>query len=157
MSAPALSRKGALVLAAWMVLAGAALALDPSEMLDDPALEARARALDNALRCVRCQSESLASSNADWARDARRALREQIAQGASDQEVKDWFVARYGEFVLMDPPKTGWNLALWLAPVGLLGFGLIAVAGLYRRQGGASETAALSEAEEARLKELMED
>ena len=73
----------------WLAMASAALALDPSETLDDPALEARAQALDAELRCVVCQSEALTSSNADWARDARAVLREMIVDGKSDQEIKD--------------------------------------------------------------------
>ena len=112
-----------LILLLWLV-ASPLWALEPSEMLDDPGLEARARVLDHEIRCVKCQSEAVASSNADWAKDARRQIRELIAEGATDAEVKDWFLARYGEFVLMNPDKSGSNLALWLAGPGML---LIAV------------------------------
>ncbi|MEM6342146.1 MAG: cytochrome c-type biogenesis protein, partial [Pseudomonadota bacterium] len=93
-----------LIVGVAILLAGAALALDPSEMLDDPQLEARARALDHDIRCVVCQSEALASSNAEWAREARGIIRERILAGDSDAEVRAFFVERYGEFVLMTPP-----------------------------------------------------
>ncbi len=145
----------ALLTLVCILWAGVALALDPSEMLPDADHESRARVLDNELRCVKCQSESLASSNADWARDARRQIREQVAAGRSDAQIKDWFVARYGEFVLMDPPKTGWNLALWLAGPALLLAGLGIAAGLYRNRGSMPNTESLSAEEEARLAELL--
>ena len=112
----------------FVLLAAPLWALDPSEKLADPALEARARALDFEIRCVKCQSEAIASSDAAWARDARRKLRELVAGGASDQEVKDWFQARYGDFVLMDPPKTGGNLILWAMGPALLIVGLVGLA-----------------------------
>lgn len=144
---------------AFVFAATAALALDPSEMLPDPELEARARALDNELRCVKCQSESLASSNADWARDARRAVRELISAGATDEEVKDWFLERYGEFVLMTPSTGGANLVLWIAgPVMLLA--ALGIGGAYvlrRRSAPASEEAPLSAEDEARLEALLKD
>jgi cytochrome c-type biogenesis protein CcmH len=133
-------------------------ALDPSEKLDDPALEARARVLDHEIRCVQCQSEAVASSNAAWAQDARRAIREQIAIGASDAEVKDWFVARYGEFVLMDPPKTGSTLLLWVAgPLMLLLAGGIGFGYVRSRDGTTAPEAALSPEEQTRFDEIMKD
>ncbi len=143
----------------WLAMASAALALDPSETLDDPALEARAQALDAELRCVVCQSEALTSSNADWARDARAVLREMIVDGKSDQEIKDFFVARYGEFVLMDPPKTGSTLVLWAAgPVMLILALLVAVS--YVRRGGSrvrTGEAPLSAEEEKRLRDILDE
>ena len=134
-------------------------ALDPTEMLDDPALEARARALDHALRCVVCQSESVAWSNASWAEDARRTVRELVAQGASDEAVIDFFVARYGEFVLMSPRASGSNWVLWAAGPAMLllamgvGYGYLRS----RSRSVAPQEAALSEAEEARLREILID
>ena len=142
------------------LIAGPALALDPEEMLPDPAQEARARALDHEIRCVMCQSEAVASSNAAWARDARRSIREQISGGASEQEVKAWFVARYGEYVLMDPPKTGSTLALWLAGPVMLGVaGITAFAYLRGRSKpvAALETAGLSTDEQKRLDEILKE
>jgi len=143
----------ALVFALW---AGVAMALEPSEMLDDPALEARARALDHELRCVKCQAEAIASSNADWARDARAKVRELIADGATDAEVKDYFLARYGEFVLMNPPATGWNLALWLAGPAFLLAGLGVVIAAQRRRNTARGPEGLDAQEEERLAELLD-
>lgn len=143
----------------FLLMATPLWALGPSEMLDDPALEARARGLDDEIRCVKCQSEAVGSSNAAWAQQARRAIREQIAAGATDQQVKDWFVARYGEFVLMEPARSGSNLLLWGAgPVMLLLAGGLGLAYIRRRADArpASETA-LSAEEEARLREILDD
>lgn len=146
-----------LALLLWL-LAAPLWALDPSEMLDDPALEARARALDHQIRCVMCQSEAVASSNAAWAEDARRQIRTLVADGASDAEVKAWFRERYGEFVLMDPPKSGSTLLLWLAAPAML---LLALGGaaMYLRGRSRADIASdgLSDAEKARLREILED
>lgn len=142
-----------------LLLAAPAWALDPTEMLSDPALEQRARALDHALRCVVCQSESVASSNANWAEDARRTVRELVSEGASDDEVLDFFVERYGEFVLMAPRASGSNWLLWAsAPAMLLLALLIGLLYLRGRQTArAPQDEALSEAEKARLKEILEE
>ncbi|MDW3222217.1 MAG: cytochrome c-type biogenesis protein [Paracoccaceae bacterium] len=140
-------------------LASPLWALDPSEMLEDPALEARARALDHELRCVVCQSESVASSNANWAEDARRTVRELIAEGSTDDQVMDFFVARYGEFVLMSPRASGSNWLLWAAgPLMLLiglGLGIGYIRG--RAKISAPQEVVLSEAESARLREIMKE
>ena len=123
-------------------------------MLADPALEARAQALDEMLRCVQCQSESIASSNADWARDARLIVRERLQGGASDQAVLDYFVERYGEVVLMRPKTGGTNLILWAAgPVMLLLGAGIALAAIRRPR---TAPAPLSDEEEARLKQILD-
>lgn len=140
-----------------LLVAGPALAVDPSEMLSDPLLEDRARALDDQIRCVKCQSEAVSSSNAEWARDARRMIRDLVDGGATNQEVLDWFQVRYGDFVLMDPPKKGSNWILWLAgPVLLLlgaGAGYLTITA--RRQ--TQPEADLSPEEQARLAELVSD
>lgn len=138
-----------------LMLAGPVLALDPSEMLQDPVLEARARALDHELRCVKCQSEAIASSNADWAKDARRMVRELITEGLTDEEVRAWFQARYGDFVLMEPPHTGTNLILWWAGPGLLLLGLGAAWLTVRSRARGREVDMLDAEEEARLSELL--
>ncbi len=143
----------------WLCLAQGVWALDPSEMLDDPALEAKARELDHALRCVVCQSESVASSNAQWAVDTRRVIREQIASGQTHAQVVDFFVERYGEFVLMNPRASGSNWLLWAA--GPLMFLLAAGVGVTylrtrRVASGASETE-LSDDEQRRLREILDD
>lgn len=141
------------------LLASPLWALDPSEMLEDPVLETRARALDHELRCVVCQSESVASSNANWAEDARRTVRELISDGSTDEEVMDFFVARYGEFVLMSPRVSGSNWLLWAAgPLMLLiglGLGIGYIRG--RSKIAAPQEVVLSEAESARLREIMKE
>ena len=137
-----------------------ARAVQPDEILKDPVLESRARALSQELRCMVCQNQSIDDSDAPLARDLRVLVRERLTAGDSDGQVIDFLVARYGEFVLLKP-RLSWHTALlWLAPftVVLLGaWGLIA---LLRRRGtdGAPETvqAPLSAAEQARVSELLE-
>lgn len=90
------------------------------EHLSDPALEARAVALQKEFRCLVCQGESLDESNADLAKDLRRLIRAQIAAGASDEEITHYLVSRYGDFILMKPPFTGETYALWFGPLGVL-------------------------------------
>ncbi|MEM6758335.1 MAG: cytochrome c-type biogenesis protein [Pseudomonadota bacterium] len=145
--------------AVWLLLATAALALDPTEMLPDPAEEARARALDHALRCVVCQSETVASSNAPWAIEARRVVRQQVAAGQTDAAILDFFVERYGEFVLMTPRTEGANWLLWAAAplmfVAALGVGLGYVRGRSRALVRAEE--GLSPEEARRLREIMDE
>jgi cytochrome c-type biogenesis protein CcmH len=118
------------MIARWLVLVwlalGAASAhavLAPNEMLDDPALEARARALSGELRCMVCQNQSIDDSDAELARDLRVLVRERIAAGDSDDEVMDYVVSRYGEFVLLRPTFTARNALLWGMPVILLAVG----------------------------------
>ena len=145
----------ACVLSLWMALP--AFALDPSEMLADPELEAIARKLDFEIRGVKCQSEAIASSNAEWAVDARRAVRELVAEGKSPEEVRAFFLERYGEFALMRPSHAGSNILLWLAGPGLLlvGLGIAVVYVRGRARAGTAPEAALSEAEQARLDEIL--
>ena len=132
-------------------------AVEPDEMLADPALEARAQALDEDIRCVQCQSENIASSNADWARDARLIVRELIVDGRSDVEIMTFFVERYGERVLMNPRKDGANAVLWLAGPAMLILALLIGAGYLRRRRVAEAPEPLSSEEEARLKEILEE
>lgn len=133
-------------------------AVEPGEMLDDPALEARAQALDDDLRCVKCRSESIASSNAEWASDARVKVRELLSEGATDAEVRDFFVARYGEYVLMTPTRHGANWILWGAgPLMLVLGGGIAAFYLRRRTAaGAGDEEGLTNAEKARLWQILD-
>lgn len=139
-----------------LLLAAPAWAVEPDEMLDDPVLEARADALDDALRCVQCRSESIGSSNADWSRDARLMVRELISGGASDDEVLDFFVERYGEVVLMRPRADGANLVLWLAPLGMLLIaGGLSFAYLRQRSKTPPPDGTLSAEEQARVEELL--
>ena len=143
----------------WLVLATAALALDPKEMLDDPEQEARARGLDHALRCVVCQSESVASSNADWAVETRRVIREQVAAGQTNDQITEFFVERYGEFVLMNPKVSGSNWMLWAA--GPLMFLMALGVGIGYLRGRSTASVAsdtgLSDEESKRLAEILKD
>ncbi len=142
------------------------LAVEPSEMLKDPAKEARAREVSIALRCVVCQNQSIDDSNAQLARDMRILVRERIEAGDSNQEVLDYMVSRYGDFVLLEPPVKGTTYALWFGPLVIVGLGVVAVVAFYRRRlravaagGGGTQAASvpLSDDEEKRLAALMED
>jgi cytochrome c-type biogenesis protein CcmH len=146
----------AIVLA--LAAASPAFAVQPDEILPDPILEARARALSQELRCLVCQNQSIDDSEAPLARDLRLLLRERLKGGDSDRQVLDYLVARYGEFVLLKPPL-GWHtVVLWLGPPGLLIAGVAALVALARRRSGMAKESrdALTPAEEARLAELVE-
>jgi len=110
-----------------------ALAVEPDEILSDPALEARARALSKDLRCMVCQNQSIDDSQAPLARDLRILVRERLQAGESDQQVINFLVARYGEFVLLRP-RFSWHTALlWLAPAAALLVGACALLVVARR------------------------
>jgi cytochrome c-type biogenesis protein CcmH len=134
-------------------------AVQPDEVLADPALEERARDISGDLRCIVCRNESIDESNAELARDLRLLVRERLVAGDTDQEVMAYVVDRYGEFVLLRPPMTGSTIALWLtAPVLLLlGLGLSVTYIRRRSKAAAPVEAALSEDEAARLKEILRD
>lgn len=136
----------------------AALAVQPDEILPDPALEARARALSSELRCMVCQNQSIDDSDAPLARDLRILVRERLKAGDSDANVLDFLTARYGEFVLLKP-RLSWRTAtLWLAPAAILLIGALAIAlGLRRRRlVPAPTTEPLTHDEQRRLQELAE-
>jgi len=144
----------ALVLA-LMLAASPALAVQPDEILADPVLEARARAISADIRCPVCQGESIDDSSAPISRDLRLIIRERLVAGDSDREVVDYIVARYGEFVLFNPRAEGSNLILWLAgPLLFLAAVAVAVAAQRRRM---MPAARLSEAEETRLREILNE
>lgn len=154
---PAPAPAPALALALALLLPGSAGAVQPDEILSDPALEARARTLSKDLRCVVCQGESIDDSNADIARDLRLLVRERLEAGDSDSEVLEFVVARYGEFVLFRPAFTLGNAVLWLAgPVLLLVGGGLAFA-FVRRNARTAPPAAppLSPEEQARLQAIV--
>ena len=140
----------------WLVMAGAAVAVEPDEVLDDPALEERARAISSELRCLVCRNESIDESDAELARDLRILVRERLVAGDSDAEVLDYIAARYGEYALLSPRKSGSTLILWLAgPAALvIGAGVALVHARKRRQGRDS---GLSAEEQARLREILDD
>jgi len=137
-----------------MVWAGSALAVsDPGEMLGNRALELRAQAIGRQLRCLVCQNESVEASDADLARDLRRAIREQVISGASDGQVVDWMVKRYGKFVRLRPPFDSQTILLWSTPVLALAIGLGAV--LASRRHEASPARPLTEDELERVQALL--
>jgi cytochrome c-type biogenesis protein CcmH len=132
-----------------------ALAVQPDEMLGEPRLEARARALSRELRCMVCQNQSIDESEAPLARDLRLLVRERLRAGDSDQKVLDFLVARYGEFVLLRPPLQWHTALLWLTPVVLLIGGAIVLIVLAGQRKRAHESALLSDDEQARLARLL--
>ena len=154
-------RRLALVVLACLALIAPAGAVQPDEVLRDPALEARARALSKELRCMVCQNESLDESNAPLARDLRLLVRERLTQGSSDREVLDFLVARYGDFVLLRPRFGTGTLLLWGAPVIALGIGAAVLVVAWRRRRAAPDEAsdgadnALTAEERARLERLV--
>ena len=105
----------------------AAFAVNPDEVLSNPALEARARTISAELRCMVCQNQSIDDSNADLARDLRLLVRKRLLNGDTDQQVLDYIVSRYGEFVLLKPRLEWTTLLLWASPILLLGFSLVPV------------------------------
>lgn len=149
-----------LALAALMalILSPPVAAVQPDEVLDDPALEARARDISAGLRCLVCRNESIDESNAGLARDLRLLVRERLVAGDSDPEVMEFVVARYGEYVLLKPLTGGANWLLWAAgPLMLLIAGGVGLAYLRGRARAPQDIAALSEDEARRLKEIMKD
>jgi len=143
-----------LALAAALLAPVAAVAVEPGEKLADPALEARARAIATELRCLVCQNQSIDDSDAPLAKDLRLLLREQLKKGASDEEAKQFLVARYGDFVLLRPPVKSTTLLLWGAPLLALGLGGLAAWSAFRGRAAQANPTALSAAETARLREL---
>ena len=148
----------AVVLMLTLLASSSVWAVQPDEMLKDPVLEARARALSKELRCMVCQNESIDDSEAPLAHDIRVLVRERLRDGDSDKQVLDFLVARYGEFVLLKPPLSWHTAALWGMPpaVLLIGVAMIVIVLRRRRTAQASEEALnLTAAEEARLAELL--
>jgi cytochrome c-type biogenesis protein CcmH len=123
----------------------------------DPALEERYQALSAELRCPKCQNQNIADSNAPISQDLRRLLYEQLEAGATDAEIRDYMVDRYGEFVRYRPSFSGATVVLWVAPaVLLLGGVLVAVAALRGRRKPSGDSEALTDEEQARLADLVE-
>ncbi len=137
-----------------------AWAVQPDEVLEDPALEARARELSKGLRCLVCRNESIDESNAELARDLRLLVRERLVAGDSDAEAVAFIVQRYGEYVLLRPTASGSNWLLWAAgPLMLLlagGVGLTYMRGRSKAQTAARDNT-LSEEEQARLQKILTD
>jgi len=144
----------AALLVVWLSLP--ALAVNPNEMLADPALEARARAISEGLRCLVCQNQSIDDSDADLAHELRVLVRERLTAGDTDTQVVDFIVSRYGEFVLLQPVVAPHTIVLWaIAPLALLGGAAAIVVGLRRRRPVVS--AGLSDDEQRALDELKRE
>jgi cytochrome c-type biogenesis protein CcmH len=144
------------LLALALLAAPPVMAVQPDEMLADPALEARARVLSKGLRCLVCRNENIDDSDAQLARDLRILLRERLVAGDTDAEAVAFLVDRYGEYVLLNPPATGANILLWIAgPVMLLAGAGIAFATFRRR--GTAVAEGLNAEEAARVAEIMKE
>jgi cytochrome c-type biogenesis protein CcmH len=138
-----------------LLLATPALAVEPDEILKDPALEARARHLSAELRCLVCQNQSIDDSNADLARDLRLLIRDHLVKGESDQQVMDFIVARYGDFVLLKPPFRPSTYVLWTAPFIALALAALMLFRRHRRPQNALEQP-LSSEEKALLSKTLD-
>lgn len=147
-------RKLLLVLS-FLFAAMPAFAVNPDEILADPVLETRARGLSANLRCMVCQNQSIDDSNAELARDLRVLVRERIVKGDTDEQVIDYVVSRYGEFVLLKPRLSLRTLVLWGAPATLFVLGLIVLVVYARRRPSVAGTVPLSAAEKAELDRLL--
>ncbi|MBY3121926.1 cytochrome c-type biogenesis protein CcmH [Rhizobium leguminosarum] len=144
-----------LLAVALLLMAAPAFAVNPDEVLADPALEARARALSAELRCMVCQNQSIDDSNADLAKDLRLLVRERIADGDSDEAVLNYIVSRYGEFVLLKPRVSVKTVLLWGAPVLLVLAGGLSLLVFARKRAGKPTGSKLTADEQARLSELL--
>ena len=131
-----------------------ARAITAEEMLANPVLEERARNLSKQLRCLVCQNQSIDDSDADLARDLRREVRSQIAAGASDDTIIKQLRAKYGDYVLLNPPLDKATLFLWLSPLGFILLGGLIVM-MARRQRGAAIATELDAAERARIEKML--
>jgi len=132
-----------------------AFAVNPDEVLADPAMETRARTLSAELRCMVCQNQSIDDSNAELAKDLRLLVRERITDGDSDEQVLDYIVSRYGEFVLLKPRFSIRTVLLWGAPVVLILAGGISMLVFARRRVGKPTGSRLTADEQAKLDELL--
>jgi len=144
---------------ALIALASPVLAVEPNEVLKDPALEARARSLSQTLRCVVCQNQSIDDSNAPLARDLRVLLRERLSAGDTDNQAVDYIVARYGNFVLLKPPVQANTIMLWFGPALLLLITLFGFGAFLRKPArlDASKPKKLTKAEQKQLQRILRD
>jgi cytochrome c-type biogenesis protein CcmH len=145
------------IILALLLFAQPAFAVQPAEMLADPVLEARARAISINLRCPVCQGETIDDSNAPISRDLRLAVRERLVAGDTDAQVVDYVVARYGEFVLFMPRAEGSSLILWLAGPAMLLAGAGIAFAMSRKRSVAAEVETLSDDDKTRLAGLMKE
>ena len=138
-----------------LLLAGPSWAGDARPLGDDPAVEARLKQLAVELRCLVCQNQTLADSNAPLAEDLRREVREMIVKNMSDKEIIDFLVSRYGDFVLYRPPLKTSTTLLWAGPFVLLAGGGVALAVALRRRGRKVEQARITDEEHKRVEQLL--
>ncbi|AYD00250.1 cytochrome c-type biogenesis protein [Neorhizobium sp. NCHU2750] len=149
-------RLSRILVALVLLLAPAsAFAVNPDEMLKDPALEHRAREISSQLRCMVCQNQSIDDSNAELARDLRVLVRQKLTEGDSDRQVIDYVVSRYGEFVLLNPRFSEKTLILWAMPFGLLVVGILALVVFIRSRPTRRPGDALTAEEKARIDEIL--
>jgi len=147
---------GVLVWAGALALAGPAAAVNPDEKLADPQKEQRAQELGEEIRCLVCQNEAIANSNADLAKDLRVLIREKIEAGQSNQEVKDFLQSRYGDYVLLRPPMKPETYILWYGPAALTAIGALGVGVFFwRRNKRPATQQKLSADEERRLSDIL--
>ena len=147
----------AVVLACLLLTPLAATAVQPDEVIPDPKLEARARALSSQLRCMVCQNESIDESSADLARDLRLLVRERLKAGDSDEQIRAFLVSRYGDFILLKPPFKLETWLLWGAPFLVLLAGGYVILIATRRQQGPGPADSLTETERAKLEALLRE
>lgn len=138
-----------------LFIATTSYAARPDEMLPNPALEARARAISKDLRCPVCQNQSIDDSDADLAHDLRVLVRQRIEKGDTDAQVKQYLVDRYGDYVLLDPPFKKATVPLWLGPIAFLLCALIAARSFMKTKTAPSKN--LSEQEKERLAQMLGD
>jgi cytochrome c-type biogenesis protein CcmH len=150
-------RRIAIVLGSLLTLSAASMAVTPDEVLKDPKLEARARAISQNLRCLVCQNQSIDDSDAELAHDLRVLLRERLTAGDTDEQAIGFMVARYGSFVLLKPPLQGDTLLLWFGPALLLIVAAIGFGRYLRRHAGAGTDASapLAAEEQKRLDAIL--
>jgi cytochrome c-type biogenesis protein CcmH len=153
---PATRRRARLAAFLWLAVALPAVAVEPTEMLKNPELEARARAISSGLRCLVCQNETIDESNASLAHDIRILLRERLTAGDTDEQAVKAIVDRYGEFVLLNPPVHPATYVLWFGPVAILLTGLLGgLIWVRHRPVSAQSAAPLSAEERGRLDALL--
>ncbi len=145
-------RLAALLLCAWMSAAGA---VQPDEQLADPVLEGRARGISTGLRCLVCQNQSIDDSDAPLARDLRLLVRQRLQAGDTNAEVRQYLVARYGDFILLRPPFELGTILLWLTPVLVLGAGAVVLT-LRAKRSRAAAGETLSAEEEGELARILD-
>ena len=145
-----------LVLFSYLIYIQPIMALQPNERLADPLLEERARMLSQNIRCLVCQNQSIDDSNATLAKDLRVLVREKLTAGATNDEVFDFLVDRYGDFILLNPPFKPTTYVLWYGPLIFLIFGILMVVFIMKRSNRRSFEKPLSQEEQASLSKLLE-